>query len=206
MYDASDVNRHSGFSRNRSEFFSCASFTSKCNIVWGSVFRSHLWIVCAWKENLPGGSHFSFPPLPQFVFAIFHNQTVTVLGWLKSVVKTILATLVCVLSVPQVAVVIGVLTSRMGLRVRWFFGFVWRGLLGRVSSQVLSDVQLDGCLCAENFRFGLGRRAGCCLRCRLMFSWWCVWVSVRRFCGLVLGSLQCSDANVVFRVCCCFAS
>ena len=31
-------------------------------------------------------------------------------------------------------------------------------------------------------------------------------MSVRRFCGLVLGSLQCSDANVVFRVCCCFAS
>ena len=29
-------------------------------------------------------------------------------------------------------------------------------------------------------RFGEGCRAGCRPRCRLMFSWWCVWVSVRR--------------------------
>ena len=42
-----------------------------------------------------------------------------------------------------------------------------------------------------------------------MFSWWCVWVSVRRFLGFVLGDnsfLQCNDAKVLFCICCCFAS
>ena len=58
---------------------------------------------------------------------------------------------------PQRALAVGVLTSSIGVRVRRFFGFV-----------------LGGC------------RAGCCLRCRLMFSSWCVWASVRRFFGFVL--------------------
>ena len=49
---------------------------------------------------------------------------------------------------------------------------------------------------------GRGLSAGCRLRCRLMFSWWCVWLSV-------LGGntfLQCSDATVLFRALCCLAS
>ena len=41
--------------------------------------------------------------------------------------------------------------------------------------------------------FGIGFGGGCKKRCRpryrLMFSWSCVWVSVRRFFGLVLGEL-----------------
>ena len=35
-------------------------------------------------------------------------------------------------------------------------------------------------------RFGGGCQAGCRPRRRLMFSWWCVWVNVRRFFGFVL--------------------
>ena len=37
------------------------------------------------------------------------------------------------------------------------------------------------------------------VRCCLMFSWWCVWLNVRRLFGFVLGGnrfLQCNDANV----------
>ena len=37
------------------------------------------------------------------------------------------------------------------------------------------------------------------VRCRLMFSWWCVWLNVRRLFGIVLGGnrfLQCNDAKV----------
>jgi len=37
------------------------------------------------------------------------------------------------------------------------------------------------------------------VRCRLMFSWWCVWLKVRRLFGFVLGGnrfLQCNDAKV----------
>lgn len=49
-----------------------------------------------------------------------------------------------------------------------------------------------------------GCRTGCRLNCFLMFNWWCVCVSVRRFFGCVLGG--CSDAKVLFLVCCCFAS
>ena len=60
------------------------------------------------------------------------------------------------------------------------------------------------------FGFALGGCwAGCRLRGRLMFSWLCVWVSVRRFFGFVLGGnrfLECNDATVLFRVCCCFPS
>lgn len=49
-----------------------------------------------------------------------------------------------------------------------------------------------------------GCRTGCRLNCFLMFNWWYVCVSVRRFFGCVLGG--CSDAKVLFLVCCCFAS
>lgn len=85
--------------------------------------------------------------------------------------------------------------------------------MGKVSSGVLSDVQLVARMgaCALMF-LALGWAVGQGAvdpRCRLMFSWWCVCVSVRRFCGFVLGGirfLQCNDANVVFRVCCNFAS
>ncbi len=57
-------------------------------------------------------------------------------------------------------------------------------------------------------RFGGGCRAGCRPRCRLIFTWWCVWVSVRRFFGFVLGQQvsSCNDAKLLFCVCRCFAS
>ena len=57
----------------------------------------------------------------------------------------------------------------------------WEGRSGKVLSEVSFDVHLG----------------------------WCVWVSVCRFFGFVLGGnrfLQLNDAKVKFRVCCCFAS
>ena len=74
-----------------------------------------------------------------------------------------------------------VLSGCLFLRVRRSFGFVLGGLSGRVPSEVSCDV----------------------------YSWWCILVSVRRFFGLLLGGnrfLQCNDAKVLFRVCCCYAS
>ena len=61
---------------------------------------------------------------------------------------------------------------------------------GRASSEVLSDVQLvcmGGCTRIFWIRFRGACQAGCCPRYRPMFNWWCVWVSVRRFVGLVGG-------------------
>ena len=78
---------------------------------------------------------------------------------------------------PQIALAIRVLTLSIGVRVRRFVGFVLGGLSGRVPSEGS--------------------------------SWWCVWVSVRGFFGFLLGGyrfLQCNNAKVLFRVCCCFAS
>ena len=63
---------------------------------------------------------------------------------------------------------------------------------------------------SQNFwiRFGGGCRAGCRPRCRLIFSWWRIWVSVRRFFGFVLGQQvsSCNAAKLLFCVCRCFAS
>ncbi len=52
-----------------------------------------------------------------------------------------------------------------------------RGLSGRVSSEVSSDVCMGEGSQIIWIRFWGGCRAGCRVRCRLM----CVWVSARRF-------------------------
>ena len=48
---------------------------------------------------------------------------------------------------------------------------------------------------SQNFLdlFWGGCGAGCRLRGRLMFSWWCVWVSVRRIFGFCFGGQQVSS-------------
>ena len=80
-----------------------------------------------------------------------------------------------------------------------FLDLFWGALSGRVLFEVLSDFQLVVYVgeCTQIFwiRFGGHCRAGCCLRCRLLF------VSVRRFFGFVVGGnrfLQCNDAKNYF--------
>ena len=50
----------------------------------------------------------------------------------------------------------------------------------------LFEVSSDVCM-GEGSQIQEGCRAGCCLRGRLMLSWWCVLESVGRFFGFVLG-------------------